>query len=160
VAIAKNGKRLVGALARRQAVTNAERTVISIKRLMGRKWSSRATQEALTRLSYEVVPHDKERDDFLVKLGPESFSAPEISAMILAELRLDAEAYLGQPVSKAVITVPAYFNDMQRTATKHAGRIARLEVVRIIDEPTSASLAYGVMRQVGAYQLYLFDLSG
>jgi len=160
VAIAKNGKRLVGALARRQSVTNAERTVVSIKRLMGRKWSSRTTQEALTRLSYEVVPHDKERDDFLVKLGPESFSAPEISAMILAELRLDAEAYLGQPVSKAVITVPAYFNDMQRTATKDAGRIAGLEVVRIINEPTSASLAYGFNRQVGEKQICVFDLGG
>jgi len=160
VAIAKNGKRLVGALARRQAVTNAERTVVSIKRLMGRKWSSRTTQEALTRLSYEVVAHDKERDDFLVKLGPESFSAPEISAMILAELRLDAEAYLGQPVSKAVITVPAYFNDMQRTATKDAGRIAGLDVVRIINEPTSASLAYGFNRQVGEKQICVFDLGG
>src|SRR5436305_227748 len=160
VAIAKNGKRLVGALARRQSVTNAERTVVSIKRLMGRKWSSRTTQEALTRLSYEVVPHDKERDDFLVKLGPESFSAPEVSAMILAELRLDAEAYLGQPVTKAVITVPAYFNDMQRTATKDAGRIAGLEVVRIINEPTSASLAYGFNRQVGEKQICVFDLGG
>jgi molecular chaperone DnaK len=127
---------------------------------MGRKWSSRATQEALTRLSYEVVAHDKERDDFLVKLGPESFSAPEISAMILAELRLDAEAYLGQPVSKAVITVPAYFNDMQRTATKDAGRIAGLDVVRIINEPTSASLAYGFNRQVGEKQICVFDLGG
>src|SRR5207302_5740961 len=98
VAVAKNGKRLVGALARRQSVTNAERTVVSIKRLMGRKSSSRTTQEALTRLSYEGVPHDKERDDFLVKLGPESFSAPVTSAMILAELRPAPDSSLAQPV--------------------------------------------------------------
>ncbi|MFL5394790.1 MAG: molecular chaperone DnaK [Myxococcales bacterium] len=160
VAIAKNGKRLVGALARRQSVTNAERTVVSVKRLMGRKWSSRTTQEALSRLSYDVVPHDKERDDLLIKLGEEKLSPPEISAMILAELRLDAEAYLGQPVTKAVITVPAYFNDMQRTATKDAGRIAGLDVVRIINEPTSASLAYGFNRQVGEKQICVFDLGG
>ncbi|MFL5374998.1 MAG: molecular chaperone DnaK [Myxococcales bacterium] len=160
VAIAKNGKRLVGALARRQSVTNAERTVVSVKRLMGRKWSSRTTQEALSRLSYDVVPHDKQRDDLLIKLGEEKLSPPEISAMILAELRLDAEAYLGQPVTKAVITVPAYFNDMQRTATKDAGRIAGLDVVRIINEPTAASLAYGFNRQVGEKQICVFDLGG
>jgi molecular chaperone DnaK len=160
VAIAKNGKRLVGALARRQSVTNAERTVVSVKRLMGRKWSSRITQEALSRLSYDVVAHDKQRDDLLIKLGEEKLSPPEISAMILAELRLDAEAYLGQPVTKAVITVPAYFNDMQRTATKDAGRIAGLDVVRIINEPTSASLAYGFNRQVGEKQICVFDLGG
>ncbi len=97
VAIAKNGKRLVGSLARRQAVTNAERTVVSVKRLMGRKWSSRSTQEALARLPYTVVPHDKERDDLLIRLGENAYSPPEISAMVLAELRLDAEAFLGQP---------------------------------------------------------------
>src|SRR5207245_3856686 len=119
VAMARNGKRLVGALARRQAVTNAERTVVSVKRLMGRKWSSRTTQEALSRLPYTVVPHDKERDDLLIQLGESTYSPPEISAMVLTELRLDAEAFLGQPVSKAVITVPAYFNDMPRNATKH-----------------------------------------
>src|SRR5713101_2237337 len=141
VAVAKNGKRLVGALARRQAVTNAERTVVSVKRLMGRKWSSRSTQEALARLPYTVVPHDKERDDLLIQLGETTCSPPEISAMVLAELRLDAEAFLGKPVTKAVITVPAYFNDSQRNATKDAGRIAGLDVIRIINEPTSASLA-------------------
>src|SRR3989442_764570 len=127
VAIAKNGKRLVGALARRQAVTNAERTVVSVKRLMGRKWSSHTTQEALTRLPYTVVPHDKERDDLLIQLGESTYSPPEISAMVLTELRLDAEPFLGQPVSKAVITVPAYFNDMQRNAPKDSVRISVLE---------------------------------
>src|ERR671936_883465 len=160
VAIAKNGKRLVGSLARRQAVTNAERTVVSVKRLMGRKWSSRTTQQALARLPYTVVPHDKERDDLLIQLGDQAYSPPEISAMILTELRLDAEAFLGQPVTKAVITVPAYFNDMQRNATKDAGRIAGLEVVRIINEPTSASLAYGFGKQIGEKQVSVFDLGG
>src|SRR5438309_9253847 len=160
VAVAKNGKRLVGALARRQAVTNAERTVISVKRLMGRKWSSRSTQEALARLPYTVVPHEKERDDLLIQLGEKTYSPPEISAMVLAELRLDAEAFLGQPVTKAVITVPAYFNDMQRNATKDAGRIAGLEVIRIINEPTAASLAYGFGKQIGEKQICVFDLGG
>src|SRR6266481_683056 len=160
VAVAKNGKRLVGALARRQAVTNAERTVISVKRLMGRKWSSRTTQEALARLPYTVVPHDKERDDLLIQLGESTYSPPEVSAMVLAELRLDAEAFLGQPVTKAVITVPAYFNDSQRNATKDAGRIAGLDVIRIINEPTSASLAYGFGKQIGEKQICVFDLGG
>jgi molecular chaperone DnaK len=160
VAIAKNGKRLIGALARRQAVTNAERTVVSIKRLMGRKWSSRSTQEALARLPYTVVPHDKQRDDLLIQLGDSTCSPPEISAMVLAELRLDAEAFLGQTVTKAVITVPAYFNDSQRNATKDAGRIAGLDVIRIINEPTSASLAYGFGKQIGEKQICVFDLGG
>src|SRR6266849_5846174 len=160
VAIAKNGKRLVGALARRQAVTNAERTVVSVKRLMGRKWSSRSTQEALARLPYTVVPHDKERDDLLIQLGETTCSPPEISAMVLAELRLDAEAFLGKPVTKAVITVPAYFNDSQRNATKDSGRIAGLDVIRIINEPTSASLAYGFGKQIGEKQICVFDLGG
>src|SRR5229473_3330539 len=160
VAIAKNGKRLVGALARRQAVTNAERTVVSVKRLMGRKWSSRSTQEALARLPYTVVPHDKERDDLLIQLGDSTCSPPEISAMVLAELRLDAEAFLGQPVTKAVITVPAYFNDSQRNATKDAGRIAGLDVIRIINEPTSAALAYGFGKSQSEKQVAIFDLGG
>src|SRR5438067_2994182 len=160
VAVAKNGKRLVGALARRQAVTNAERTVVSVKRLMGRKWSSRSTQDALARLPYTVVPHEKERDDLLIQLGEKAYSPPEISAMVLAELRLDAEAFLGQPVTKAVITVPAYFNDSQRNATKDAGRIAGLDVIRIINEPTSAALAYGFGKTQSEKQLAVFDLGG
>src|SRR5712664_2914981 len=160
VAIAKNGKRLVGSLARRQAVTNAERTVVSVKRLMGRKWSSRSTQEALARLPYTVVPNDKERDDLLIRLGENAYSPPEISAMVLAELRFDAEAFLGQTVTKAVITCPAYFNDSQRNATKDAGRIAGLDVIRIINEPTSAALAYGFGRQQLEKQVAVFDLGG
>ncbi len=146
VAMARNGKRLVGALARRQAVTNAERTVVAVKRLMGRRWSSKALQEVLSRMPYTVVA--------------QQYSPPEISAMVLTELRLDAEAFFGEPVGKAVITCPAYFNDSQRNATKDAGRIAGLDVIRIINEPTSAALAYGFGRQQNEKQVAVFDLGG
>jgi molecular chaperone DnaK len=158
VAIARNGKRLVGALARRQAVTNAERTVVAVKRLMGRRWTAKTTQETIQRMPYSVVagPHD----DVRISLGDQQFSPPEISAMVLTELRLDAEAFLGEPVSKAVITCPAYFNDSQRNATKDAGRIAGLDVIRIINEPTSAALAYGFGRQQTEKQIAVFDLGG
>ena len=158
VAIAKNGKRLVGALARRQAVTNADRTVVAVKRIMGRKFSSRALQDALVRLPYSIVAgvHDDPR----IALGDQSYSPPEISAMVLTELRLDAEAFLGEAVSKAVITVPAYFNDAQRNATKDAGRIAGLDVLRIINEPTAASLAYGFGRELSERKIAVFDLGG
>jgi molecular chaperone DnaK len=158
VAMARNGKRLVGALARRQAVTNAERTVVAIKRLMGRRWSSKALQEVLARMPYTVVqgPHE----DIRIVLGDSQFSPPEISAMVLTELRLDAEAFFGEPVSKAVITCPAYFNDAQRNATKDAGRIAGLDVIRIINEPTSAALAYGFGRAQAEKQVAVFDLGG
>ena len=158
VAMARNGKRLVGALARRQAVTNAERTVVAVKRLMGRRWSAKTTQDTLPRLPYTVVagPHD----DLRIALGDQQYSPPEISAMVLTELRLDAEAFFGEPVAKAVITCPAYFNDSQRNATKDAGRIAGLEVIRIINEPTSAALAYGFGRAQAEKQVAVFDLGG
>jgi molecular chaperone DnaK len=158
VAMARNGKRLVGALARRQAVTNAERTVVAIKRVMGRRWSSKALQDVLPRMPYTIVagPHD----DVRIALGDVQYSPPEISAMVLTELRLDAEAFLGEPVSKAVITCPAYFNDSQRNATKDAGRIAGLDVIRIINEPTSAALAYGFGRAQTEKQVAVFDLGG
>ena len=158
VAMAKNGKRLVGSLARRQAVTNPERTVVAVKRLMGRRWSSKALQEVITRMPYTVVagPHD----DLRIALGEIEYSPPEISAMVLTELRLDAEAFFGVPVSKAVVTCPAYFNDSQRNATKDAGRIAGLDVIRIINEPTSAALAYGFGRQQSEKQVAVFDLGG
>ena len=158
VAMARNGKRLVGALARRQAVTNAERTVVAVKRVMGRRWSSKALQEVLPRMPYTIVagPHD----DIRIALGDVQYSPPEISAMVLTELRLDAEAFLGEPVSKAVITCPAYFNDSQRNATKDAGRIAGLDVIRIINEPTSAALAYGFGRAQQEKQVAVFDLGG
>ncbi|GAC1597418.1 MAG: molecular chaperone DnaK [Myxococcales bacterium] len=158
VAIARNGKRLVGSLARRQAVTNSERTVVAVKRLMGRAYSSRALQETLPRLPYTVVAG--ERDDARIQLGDQSFSPPEISAMVLTELRLDAEAHLGEAISKAVVTVPAYFNDAQRTATKDAGRIAGLDIIRIINEPTAASLAYGFGREIPERKIAVFDLGG
>src|SRR5712691_1288854 len=158
VAMARNGKRLLGALARRQAVTNAERTVVAVKRLMGRRWSSKALQEVLPRMPYTVVagPHD----DIRIQLGETQYSPPEISAMVLTELRLDAEAFFGEPVSKAVITCPAYFNDAQRNATKDAGRIAGLDVIRIINQPTSAALAYGFGRPQVEKQVAVFDLGG
>ncbi|MGE5047845.1 MAG: molecular chaperone DnaK, partial [Deltaproteobacteria bacterium] len=158
VAMARNGKRLVGALARRQAVTNADRTVVAVKRLMGRRWSVKATQDTLQRMPYSVKagPHD----DVRIVMGEQDYSPPEISAMLLTELRLDAEAFFGQPVSKAVITCPAYFNDSQRNATKDAGRIAGLEVIRIINEPTSAALAYGFGKAESERQVAVFDLGG
>src|SRR5258705_4682340 len=158
VAMARNGKRLVGALARRQAVTNAERTVVAVKRLMGRRWSAKPTQEVIQRMPYSVVagPHD----DVRITLGEKQYSPPEISAMVLTELRLDAEAFFGAPVTKAVITCPAYFNDAQRNATKDAGRIAGLEGIRIINGPTSAALAYGFGKAEAERQLAVFDLGG
>jgi molecular chaperone DnaK len=158
VAMARNGKRLVGALARRQAVTNAERTVVAVKRLMGRRWSSKALRDTVARMPYTIVqgPHE----DVRIVLGEQQYSPPEISAMVLTELRLDAEAYFGAPVSKAVITCPAYFNDAQRNATKDAGRIAGLEVIRIINEPTSAALAYGFGKAQVEKQVAVFDLGG
>jgi molecular chaperone DnaK len=139
-------------------VTNAERTVVAVKRLMGRRWSSKALQDMLTRMPYTVVagPHD----DVRIQLGETQFSPPEISAMVLTELRLDAEAFFGEPVGKAVVTCPAYFNDSQRNATKDAGRIAGLDVIRIINEPTSAALAYGFGRQQLEKQVAVFDLGG
>jgi len=158
VALAKNGKRLVGQLARRQAVTNAERTVVAVKRLVGRKFSSRAVQDVLPRLPYTVIAGD--RDDPQIVLGDKQHTPAEISAMVLTELRLDAEAFLGTRVAKAVITVPTYFNDAQRNATKDAGRIAGLDVIRIINEPTSAALAYGFGKNVEEKKIAIFDLGG
>src|SRR3954466_5150896 len=156
--MARNGKRLVGALARRQAVTNAERTVVAVKRLMGRRWSAKPTQDTLQRMPYTVVagPHD----DVRIALGDQQYTPQEISAMVLTELRLDAEAFFGEPVTKAVITCPAYFNDAQRNATKDAGRIAGLDVIRIINEPTSAALAYGFGKTQNERQVAVFDLGG
>ena len=143
VAITKGGERLVGQVAKRQAVTNPENTVYSIKRFMGRRFDE--VGEETRRVPYKVVkgPHDDARVDIFGK----SYSPPEISAMILGKLKSAAEDFLGEKVSKAVITVPAYFNDAQRQATKQAGEIAGLEVVRIINEPTAAALAYGLEKK-------------
>jgi molecular chaperone DnaK len=157
VAVAKSGKRLVGQIAKRQAVTNPEGTVYAAKRLIGRKFSSERVQQVIKTLSYSVSCG--EHDDIRVQLGGKMLSLPEISAAVLRELKLDAEAFFGQPVSKAVITVPAYFNDGQRQATKDAGRIAGLDVLRIINEPTAAALAYGFGRNVSG-KVAVFDLGG
>jgi molecular chaperone DnaK len=158
VAIAKNGKRLVGALAKRQAITNAENTVHAAKRLIGRRWGSKEVEDARKVLPY-TLRAGPDGNDVRVELAGRSYSIPEMSAMVLAELKADAEAWFGRPVTKAVITVPAYFNDGQRHATKDAGRIAGLEVLRIINEPTSAALAYGFGKQVER-KVVVFDLGG
>src|SRR5512134_3047857 len=140
VGFTKGGERLVGAPAKRQSVTNPENTVSSIKRFMGRKHSEVSEEQKI--VPYEVVSGPN--GDVRVKAGGKEYSPPEISAMILQKLKQAAEEYLGQPVTKAVITVPAYFNDAQRQATKDAGQIAGLEVARIVNEPTAAALAYGL----------------
>ncbi len=156
VGFAKNNARLVGQLAKRQAVTNAENTVFSIKRFMGRSWTE--TEEERSRVPYKVVPG---RDEMVeVAIQDRSYTPQEISAMILQKLKSDAEAYLGEAVSQAVITVPAYFTDAQRQATKDAGTIAGLEVLRIINEPTAASLAYGLNKQDQDIRILVFDLGG
>ena len=143
VAFTKTGERIVGQTAKRQAVTNPKNTIFSIKRFIGRKYNE--MKDELSRIPYEVV--EGKNGDAYIKIGDKSYSPQEISAMILQKLKADAEAYLGEKVTDAVITVPAYFNDTQRQATKDAGRIAGLDVKRIINEPTAASLAYGLEKK-------------
>jgi molecular chaperone DnaK len=157
LAVTEAGKRLVGHIAKRQAITNAENTVYAAKRLIGRKWSSPQVKNAIATSSYRIVegPHH----DCRIALRDKEFSVPEVSAMILQEMRVIAEDYLGAPVQKAVITVPAYFNDNQRQATKDAGEIAGLDVIRIINEPTAAALAYGYGRNVEK-TVAVYDLGG
>jgi molecular chaperone DnaK len=156
VGFGKANERLIGSLAKRQAVTNAENTVYSIKRFIGRRWDD--TEVERTRVPYNCV---KGRDDTVdVKIRDKTFTPQEISAMILQKLRSDAEKYLGETVTQAVITVPAYFTDAQRQATKDAGTIAGLEVLRIINEPTAAALAYGLDKQDKEENIMVFDLGG
>lgn len=157
VAINKNGERLVGRTARNQAIVNSENTIFSIKRFMGRKFSDPEVQRTIKRIPYKVT--EAPNGDVRVVMGGKEYSPPEISAMILAKLKADAEAYLGEPVTQAVITVPAYFNDAQRNATKDAGRIAGLEVLRIINEPTASSLAYGLDKRKNEV-IAVYDLGG
>jgi molecular chaperone DnaK len=157
VAMTKGGERLVGQVAKRQAVTNPENTVYSIKRFMGRKLNDPEVQRDLKLVPYHV--ESASNGDVSVKVGERAYSAPEISAMILQKLKADAEAYLGEQVTEAVITVPAYFNDAQRQATKDAGKIAGLEVLRIINEPTAASLAYGLDKKSDEL-IAVYDLGG
>src|SRR3982075_174078 len=155
VAFTKTGERLVGQVAKRQAVTNPENTVFSIKRFMGRKFDE--VNEEMKMVPYQVV-RASNGDARVNALGKE-YSPPEISAMILQKLKQAAEEYLGQPITKAVITVPAYFNDAQRQATKDAGQIAGLEVSRIVNEPTAAALAYGLDKKKDE-KIVVFDLGG
>ena len=159
VAFAKNGERLVGEAAKRQAITNARNTVYSIKRFMGRKFSE--VQEEIKRVPYRVIesPNGDAHVEVEVDGEKKQFSPPEISAMILQKLKADAEMRLGEPITQAVITVPAYFNDSQRQATKDAGRIAGMEVLRIINEPTAASLAYGLDKKKDE-KIAVYDLGG
>ena len=157
VAITDKGERLVGQIAKRQAVTNPENTIFSIKRLMGRKYSTNEVEHAKKRLPYKIV--EASNGDAHVEIFGKKYSPPEISAMILQKLKQAAEDYLGEKVTEAVITVPAYFDDSQRQATKDAGRIAGLNVLRIINEPTAAALAYG-MDKKKEEKVAVYDLGG
>ena len=157
VAINKNGERIVGRAARNQAIVNPENTVFSIKRFMGRKFKDPEVQRTLSRVPYKVT--EAKNGDVLVVLDGKEYSPPEISAMILSKLKKDAETFLGETITQAVITVPAYFNDAQRNATKDAGKIAGLEVLRIINEPTASSLAYGLDKKKNE-TIAVYDLGG
>jgi len=157
VAVNKNHERIVGRAARNQAIVNPENTIFSIKRLMGRKFNDPEVQRTISRVPYKISAASN--GDVRVTLDGKDYSPPEISAMILSKLKADAEAYLGESVTQAVITVPAYFNDSQRNATKDAGRIAGLEVLRIINEPTASSLAYGLDKKKNEI-IAVYDLGG
>jgi molecular chaperone DnaK len=157
VAVNKNHERLVGRVARNQAIINSENTIFSIKRFMGRKFDDPEVQKTVKRMPYKV--NKAPNGDARVVLDDKDYSPPEVSAMILAKLKADAEAFLGEAVTQAVITVPAYFNDAQRNATKDAGKIAGLEVLRIINEPTASSLAYGLDKKKNEV-IAVYDLGG
>jgi len=154
----KTNERLVGQVAKRQAITNPENTIFSIKRFMGRKYGDQQVQRAMQHIPYRVS--EAPNGDVRVHMAGRAYSPPEISAMILQKMKLDAEAKLGEKITQAVITVPAYFNDSQRQATKDAGRIAGLEVLRIINEPTAASLAYGLDKKGKEETIAVYDLGG
>src|SRR3954452_6117317 len=154
----KTNERLVGTIARRQAITNPENTVFSIKRFIGRKFDDPVVQEAIKRVPYKVTRASN--GDVQVVMAGKTYSPPEISAMILQKMRSDAEEKLGDKVNQAVITVPAYFNDTQRQATKDAGQIAGMEVLRIANEPTAAALAYGLDKAGRDEVIAVYDLGG
>ncbi|MEM6284553.1 MAG: Hsp70 family protein, partial [Chloroflexota bacterium] len=153
----KTEERRVGKSARNQAVVNPENTIFSAKRFMGRKFTDKEVQEAVSTVPYQVSAAPN--GDVQIHMGGRTYSPPEIGAMVLGKIKADAEAYLGEPVTQAVITVPAYFNDAQRNATKDAGRIAGLEVLRIINEPTAAALAYGLDGNKNEI-IVVYDLGG
>jgi molecular chaperone DnaK len=158
VAVNKGGERLAGQVARRQQVTNPKNTIYEVKRLIGRNWEDKEVQRDLKLMGYEII---KSNSGVKVKMGDKEYSPEEISAMILGKLKADAEGFLGQPVTEAVITVPAYFDDSQRQATKDAGKIAGLEVKRIINEPTAAALAYGLDKgNTKDEKIAVYDLGG
>ncbi len=158
VAFTKSGERLVGQLAKRQAITNPENTIYSIKRFMGRRFTDPEVQRSMKQVPYKVQAASNGGVEIVLGDG-RKFTPPEISAMILQKLKADSEAYLGDKVTQAVITVPAYFDDSQRQATKDAGQIAGLEVLRIINEPTAASLAYGLDKKKDEL-IAVYDLGG
>lgn len=155
VGFSNNGDRLVGQPAKNQIVTNPENTIYSIKRFMGRRYSE--VKNEIDMVPYKI---EEKGDDVRVNANNKHYSPPEISAMILQKMRSTAEDYLGQEVTEAIITVPAYFNDSQRQATKDAGKIAGLEVKRIVNEPTAASLAYGYGQEDGDKKIAVFDFGG
>ena len=157
IALNKSGERLVGQLARRQSVTNPKNTIYEMKRLIGRRWEDKEVQRDIKLMGYEMV---KSGHSVKVKMGDKDYSAEELSAMVLSKLKADAEAFTGQTISEAVITVPAYFDDAQRQATKDAGKIAGLEVKRIINEPTAAALAYGLDKGGKDEKIAVYDLGG
>ncbi|GAB4434779.1 MAG: molecular chaperone DnaK [Chloroflexi bacterium OHK40] len=158
VAINKSGERMVGQVARRQAVTNPENTIFSVKRFIGRKLNEPVVQKDLGLVPYRLS--GAPNGDVRVSMGGKEYAPPEISAMVLQKLKADAEAYLGEPVTQAVITVPAYFNDSQRQATKDAGKIAGLEVLRIVNEPTASALAYGLDKKGQDELVVVYDMGG
>ncbi len=157
VAVNKNGERLAGQVARRQQVTNSKNTIYEVKRLIGRRWDDKEVQRDLKLMGYDIVNSGR---GVKVKMGDKEYSPEEISAMVLGKLKADAESFLGEPVTEAVITVPAYFDDSQRQATKDAGKIAGLEVKRIINEPTAAALAYGLDKEKQDEKIAVYDLGG
>ena len=157
VAVSKSNERLVGLLAKRQSVTNPKNTIFSVKRLIGRKFSDATVQKDKAWLSYDI--QEGPNSSIQVKMGDKSYSPEEISSMILAKLKADAEAKLGERIDEAVITVPAYFDDAERQATKNAGEIAGLKVRRILNEPTAAALAYGLNKQKNE-KIVVYDFGG
>src|SRR3954467_14173181 len=158
VGFTPSGERIVGQPAKRQAVTNPERTVFEAKRLIGRKFTSKEVQEFIKVAPFKII--EAKNGDAWVKIDNREYSPQEISALVLQKMKQTAEDYLGEPVTEAVVTVPAYFNDAQRQATKDAGKIAGLEVKRIINEPTAAALAYGLDKQGKDHTVAVFDLGG